>query len=216
MLSGAVDAAGRLPFSVPAGEAHLPAFDPDATTAVYDRWFGQRLLDRLGVPAAYPLGFGLSYTSFALEGLEVGAPDGEALHARVIVRNTGDRAGRHVVQLYGEPQDAGEDVPARVLLGFASVAVGAGEAVPVELTRLPPAAAALGRRAPRAAGRPRWSSVRQRTQRMRAGRPRASGSAEGQRPAREPLTPPKVNQRCSTANTTSGGSSATRLRIGAP
>ena len=81
-----------------------------------------------------PLGFGLSYTSFALEDLEVGEPDGEALHARVTLRNTGGRDGRHVVQLYGEPQDTGEDVPGRVLLGFASVAVGAGEAVPVELT----------------------------------------------------------------------------------
>jgi beta-glucosidase len=134
VLSGAVDPAGRLPFSVPATEADLPAFDPDATSAVYDRWFGQRLLDRLGRPAAYPLGFGLSYTSFALEGLEVGEPEGETLPARVVVRNTGDRDGRHVVQLYGEPQDAGEDVPARVLLGFASVAVASGEAVPVDLT----------------------------------------------------------------------------------
>ena len=50
VLAGAVDAAGRLPFSVPASEADLPAFDPDATSATYDRWFGQRLLDRLGRP----------------------------------------------------------------------------------------------------------------------------------------------------------------------
>ncbi|WP_297344462.1 beta-glucosidase [Amnibacterium sp.] len=133
VLTGAVDAAGRLPFSVPVSEAHLPDFDPDATEATYDRWFGQRLLDRLGVEAAFPLGFGLSYTTFAIDGLEVGRPTGESLPARVTVSNTGGRAGRTVVQLYGEPQDAGEEVPSRVLLGFASVAVDAGASVEVEV-----------------------------------------------------------------------------------
>ncbi len=133
VLSGAVDVAGRLPFSVPTSEEHLPEFDPDAVAVTYDRWFGQRLLDRLGVEAAFPLGFGLSYTTFALEGLELGDPAGEALPARVVVRNTGSRGGRTVVQLYGEPQDGAAEFPARVLLGFASVAVGAGEAVQAEV-----------------------------------------------------------------------------------
>jgi hypothetical protein len=133
VLSGAVDVAGRLPFSVPVSEAHLPDFDPDATEATYDRWFGQRLLDRLGVEAAFPLGFGLSYTTFALDALEVGEPAGEALPVRVTVRNTGDRPGRTVVQLYGEPKDAGAEVPSRVLLGFASAAVDAGASAQVEV-----------------------------------------------------------------------------------
>ncbi|MDQ1530620.1 MAG: beta-glucosidase, partial [Microbacteriaceae bacterium] len=133
VLTGAVDVSGRLPFSVPTSEEHLPFFDRDATAITYDRWFGQRLLDRLGVSAAFPLGYGLSYTTFEIAELELGEVAGESFGARVTVRNTGNRDGRHVVQLYGEPQGAGDDFPARVLLGFASVAVAAGATETVEV-----------------------------------------------------------------------------------
>lgn len=52
---------GRLPFSIPASAEHLPAFDPDAAVMEYGNLHGQALLDHLGVPAAYPYGFGLTY-----------------------------------------------------------------------------------------------------------------------------------------------------------
>ncbi|MEV4701922.1 glycoside hydrolase family 3 C-terminal domain-containing protein [Actinoplanes sp. NPDC049316] len=131
VLLGETDPAGRLPFSIPTTEDHLPFFDRDATAITYDKWFGQRLLDRDGHRAAFPLGFGLSYTSFTLSDLEVGPVTGETFDATVTVTNTGTRDGRHVVQLYGLPTAAGDDFPARVLLGFASVAVPAGQSVPV-------------------------------------------------------------------------------------
>ena len=54
VLSGRHNPSGRLPFSVPTSEDHLPSFDRDATSITYDRFHGQRLLDRLGVEAAYP------------------------------------------------------------------------------------------------------------------------------------------------------------------
>ncbi|UQU67868.1 glycoside hydrolase family 3 C-terminal domain-containing protein [Couchioplanes caeruleus] len=131
VLLGEVDTAGRLPFSIPTTEDHLPFFDRDATAITYDKWFGQRLLDRDGHRAAFPLGFGLSYTTFTLSGLEAGPVSGETFDATVTVTNTGPRDGRHVVQLYGLPTGAGDDFPARVLLGFASVAVPAGRSVRV-------------------------------------------------------------------------------------
>jgi beta-glucosidase-like glycosyl hydrolase len=131
VLLGEVDAAGRLPFSIPVSEDHLPFFDRDATAITYDKWFGQRLLDRDGHRAAFPLGFGLSYTAFTLDGPEIGAVEGEAFEAVVTVTNTGTHAGRHVVQLYGRPDGAGDDFPARVLLGFAPVALAAGESARV-------------------------------------------------------------------------------------
>ena len=62
VLLGAADPGGRLPFAVPTDPAHLPYFDKAATRIVYDRWHGQRLLDRDGHAPAFPLGFGLSYT----------------------------------------------------------------------------------------------------------------------------------------------------------
>lgn len=50
-----------LPFTIPVSEDHLPLFDPAAGTVEYGPLHGQQLLDHLGVPAAYPYGFGLTY-----------------------------------------------------------------------------------------------------------------------------------------------------------
>lgn len=124
VLLGHHDATGRLPYSIPADEAHLPFFDIDATAITYDRWHGQRLLDRDGNRAAFPLGFGLSYTTFSIDRVTVSAVEQEHFDATVTVTNTGDRAGRHVVQLYALI-DA-HDFPHRVLVGFAPVWIDAG------------------------------------------------------------------------------------------
>lgn len=125
VLLGRVDAAGRLPFAIPTDAAHLPAFDRDATRVTYDRWFGQRLLDRLGVEAAYPLGFGLSYTTVGMELVDARRV-GDDVTVTARLTNTGVRDGRHVAQLYGIAA-SGE----RHLLGFASAAVAAGASVEV-------------------------------------------------------------------------------------
>lgn len=127
VLLGEVDASGRLPYSIPTSEEHLPFFDPDATAITYDRFHGQRLLDRLDVEAAYPLGFGLSYTSFEVSGLVVERTGAETATAHVRVTNTGSRDGRHVVQVYGTHPMDGE----RSLLGFASVALASGTSTEV-------------------------------------------------------------------------------------
>jgi beta-glucosidase len=127
VLTGAADPGGRLPFSVPTSEEHLPFFDVAATAITYDRWHGQRLLDKLGVEAAYPHGFGLSYTSFGIGDVTA---DGDRVTATVT--NTGDRDGRHVVQVYGRTLTGGY-AGERLLAGFASVAVPAGESVTVQV-----------------------------------------------------------------------------------
>ncbi|MFK4761151.1 glycoside hydrolase family 3 C-terminal domain-containing protein [Microbacterium sp. ZW T5_45] len=125
VLLGEHDATGRLPYSIPTDESHLPYFDIDATTITYDRWHGQRLLDRDGRDAAFPLGFGLSYTTFGISEVSVENVEGEHFDAHVTVSNTGERPGRHVVQIYGVLE--AEDFPRRVLLGFAPVELAPGE-----------------------------------------------------------------------------------------
>jgi beta-glucosidase len=61
LLLGRERPTGRLPFAIPTSADHLPAFDPDATAVEYGPLHGQALLDHLGVAAAYPYGFGLTY-----------------------------------------------------------------------------------------------------------------------------------------------------------
>jgi beta-glucosidase len=118
VLLGRVEAGGRLPFAIPRDEADLPPFDKNATGVTYDGWYGQRKLDRDGVPAAYPLGFGLSYTDLRITDVSVALGDG-ALAVSATVENVGQRPGGHVVQVYRRP-------PKRALLGFARVEVDPG------------------------------------------------------------------------------------------
>jgi len=131
VLLGEVDASGRLPFSIPTDEAHLPPFEPDADAVVYDGWHGYWHLAREGHAPAYPFGFGLSYTSWEVGSADV-RDDGDHLVVRAQLRNTGDRDGTDVVQVYGgRPADPSR--PARRLVGFARAEVAAGETAVVEL-----------------------------------------------------------------------------------
>ncbi|KAF4439009.1 beta-glucosidase [Fusarium acutatum] len=117
---GRVDAGGRLPFSIPKDESHLPELDIEASTIKYDRWYGHALLYKLGVDAAFPLGYGLSYTKFRPRNLECVYLAGRGIiKVALDVENIGLRSGHHVAQVYGYPKMA--EFPHRVLLGFGSV-----------------------------------------------------------------------------------------------
>jgi beta-glucosidase len=129
VLLGDAEPAGRMPFATPVQQSDLPQVDWRAHTVTYERWWGQRKLDHDGVQAAYPLGFGLGYTTFTTTDLTLGAVDGERFAAHVTVTNTGDRGGRHVVQVYAVRTVDGQ--PVRHLVGFTSVPVPAGERVSV-------------------------------------------------------------------------------------
>ena len=132
VLGGADEPGGRLPFVVPRDAAHLPPFHIDAREVRYDLWHGYRRLDRDGHVPAFPFGFGLGYTSWTLDGLEV-ARVGEELVVRYRMRNTGARAGAQVVQLYaGREASAVERAP-RQLVGFRRDEAGAGETVVGEM-----------------------------------------------------------------------------------
>lgn len=134
VLTGAVDATGRLPFTVPTDADHLPPFDRDATSATYDAWHGYWRLARDRRGPAFPFGFGLSYTSWE-PGPATLDEDGDDLVVRAQLTNTGPRDGADVVQVYaGRPADLSR--PARRLVSFARVEVAAGVTTDVEL-RIP-------------------------------------------------------------------------------
>ncbi len=132
VLSGRHNPSGRLPFSVPTSEDHLPFFDRNATSITYDRFHGQRLLDRLGVDPAYPHGFGLSYTTYSIDEVVVAGSADDGPRLRVVVRNTGARSGRHVVQVYGRRR-TGSYEGELLLVGFAVAEVPAGQRTDVSI-----------------------------------------------------------------------------------
>ncbi len=129
VLVGTVNPSARLPFTVPLDEADLVPFDRDATSFTYDRWHGWWRAARNGVTPAYPFGFGLSYTSFEIGDVTT-TLDGSTIVVRGIVRNTGDRDGADVVQVYADLPDP--DAPSR-LIGFVRVEVAAGATTPFEI-----------------------------------------------------------------------------------
>jgi beta-glucosidase len=134
VLTGTAEPGGRMPMVTPTDPAHLPSFHPEACRITYDRWWGQRKLDQDGHQAAFPLGFGLGYTTFVLTELEVTsvrpiAADGSgSVSVSVTATNTGPRDGSTVIQLYAVSTEPGpRDRPRRQLLGFARVQLPAGK-----------------------------------------------------------------------------------------
>ncbi len=129
VLLGRVSPSGRMPFSVPSSEAHLPPFEPRATQVVYDLWHGYRRLQRDGHGAAFPFGFGLSYSSFRHSELQLELQiEANLLQVALTVTNTGAMAAAEVVQVYAEPPGLVLERPQRSLIGFQRLNLEAGEA----------------------------------------------------------------------------------------
>ena len=138
VLLGHENFAGRMPLSIPKSEDNLPFFDLNAKRITYDQWFGQRLLDRDGIEAAYPLGFGLSYTKFEIFDLEATTRKSkDTIEIRVKVSNAGSHHGRYIIQIYGTRTAA--DRPQRVLLGFTTTDLpsGSNNVVTLEVSTRP-------------------------------------------------------------------------------
>ena len=134
VLLGRVSPSGRLPYSIPTRAAHLPPFDPWARQARYDLWHGYRLLQKQGLRAAYPFGFGLSYGRVVTSDLKLAlVPEQQAgaLQLELRVSHQGSIASDAVLQVYLEPPAQVLERPRRLLIGFCrvSLAAEASEAV---------------------------------------------------------------------------------------
>ncbi|MBN2371365.1 MAG: glycoside hydrolase family 3 C-terminal domain-containing protein [Vicinamibacteria bacterium] len=116
-LAGVSNPAGRLPVTFYKGVDQLPPFTDYAMKGRTYRYFK-------GDPL-FAFGFGLSYSTFDYSGLRARrTPTGAEI--RVTVKNTSERDGDEVVQLYVAGGD-GKDVPVRNLRGFQRIHLRAGE-----------------------------------------------------------------------------------------
>ena len=92
---------------------------------------GYRYFSTAGAPVRYPFGYGLSYTSFETSLTNVEVTGDDAAVATVSVRNTGQRSGSHVVQLYVSTQVGGVRRPLRELRAFRKITLAPGETAEV-------------------------------------------------------------------------------------
>ena len=142
MLFGLADPAGRLAQTWPVKYADAPSmlnFPGYNGTVNYgeDIFVGYKYYDKKQIAAAYPFGFGLSYTSFAVtadtSALVMKDAEDAAVIVPVTVKNTGSRRGAQVVQLYVGQDRPHVLKPVRELKGFAKVFLEPGEEKKVEI-----------------------------------------------------------------------------------
>ncbi|MGN7223744.1 beta-glucosidase H [Curtobacterium flaccumfaciens] len=139
VLTGAQEPGGRLPTTWPVTMADVPVLDvtPVDGKVAYDEGVhvGYRAWLRAGTEPAYPFGHGLGYTTWSIEGVSATPTvrEGDAVIVTATVANTGDRAGKHVVQVYASRAESAVDRPVRWLVGFAPVRLAAGASTEVSI-----------------------------------------------------------------------------------
>jgi beta-glucosidase len=139
VLTGAREPGGRLPTTWPVAMADVPVLDvtPVDGKVSYDEGvhIGYRAWLRAGTEPAYPFGHGLGYTTWTIDGVTATPTvrEGDAVIVTATVANTGDRAGKHVVQVYASRESSAVDRPVRWLVGFAPVRLDAGESTEVSI-----------------------------------------------------------------------------------
>jgi beta-glucosidase len=136
ILTGVTEPGGRLPTTWPASQEDVPVINvtPDADGSLtYDEGIhiGYRAWLKAGRKPAYEFGFGLGYTDWAIRSVHspVSAVAGDIVPLTVTLQNTGERAGKQVVQIYAERQDSVVERPVRWLVSSAPVWAAAGETV---------------------------------------------------------------------------------------
>jgi beta-glucosidase len=127
IIFGDVVPSGKLPLTFPVSTSQLPPYEDYRMTGRTYRYMTEKPL--------YPFGFGLSYTSFRFDSLELSASAiaaGSCVKAAVKLTNTGKRDAEEVVQLYVSKENRGADDPASSLRAFRRVFVPAGKTVSAE------------------------------------------------------------------------------------
>ena len=170
VISGKVNPSGKLPFSFPKkledngahhfGEISYPGIESEtAGNAVDDLkgadvsagkdprqiykediLVGYRWHDTKKVPAMFPFGYGMSYTTFKYGKASLSSKDMPAdgnITVTVPVTNTGKVAGKEIVQLYIQDEKSSLPRPVKELKGFSKVTLAPGETKDVTFTITP-------------------------------------------------------------------------------
>ncbi len=151
ILSGKVNPSGKLPMTFPvhlndhAANANFPLdgkpmsitdllFGQDEKPedekvknidyTVYEEgvYVGYRHFDTKNIEVSYPFGYGLSYTNFEMSNLNVQVAN-DSILVTLTVQNTGEQAGKEVVQIYASKRNTTIDRPVQELKAFAKTPI---------------------------------------------------------------------------------------------
>lgn len=135
LLFGRANPCGKLAETIPYKLSDNPSylnFPGDGKTVEYREgvFVGYRYYDTKEMAVRYPFGYGLSYTTFAYSDLKLSAKemkDTDRLTVSLKVKNTGNMAGREIVQLYVADKTGVVNRPVKELKNFAKVELEPGE-----------------------------------------------------------------------------------------
>ena len=131
VLFGDQNPSGKLPVTVPRHAGQLPVYYNAKKSKAYwlkEGW-GHPYADLDPAPL-FPFGHGLSYTTFEYENLRLSSEaiaPAENLEISLDIRNTGNRFGQEVVQLYVQDVESSVATPVKELKGFAKVGLEPGQ-----------------------------------------------------------------------------------------
>jgi beta-glucosidase len=141
VLTGKVNPSGHLPVTFYASEAQLPRPVRPGMNSEMDQFnlpysegaaVGYKWVDKNNLKPLFPFGHGLSYTNFDYGPVSAAASPTGGIRVQFTLRNSGNRPGMAVGQVYASPMNGGWEAPRR-LAGFAKVELAPGAAQTVSI-----------------------------------------------------------------------------------
>lgn len=131
VLFGKVNPSGRLAETFPFKISDTPCYLNfpgrwNEVTYAEGIYVGYRYYDKKEMPVRYPFGYGLSYTTFQYSNLQIIKKDKE-IQVSLELKNTGNRGGKEVVQLYIGKPGKWFECPIQELADFQKIWLDAGE-----------------------------------------------------------------------------------------
>lgn len=129
LLFGDVNPSGKLAESFPLRLQDNPSYlnfpgERDSVTYAEGLFIGYRYYDTKEMEVLFPFGYGLSYTTFSYDNMQVSSSsikDTDEVTVSVSITNTGTVAGKEIVQLYVADKECSSIRPIKELKGFSKV-----------------------------------------------------------------------------------------------
>ncbi len=142
ILSGDTNPSGKLPMTfMKKWEDHSAYGNYPGTNGEVDYkegiFVGYRHFDKKGIEPLFPFGYGLSYTAFSISHIKLNQEkinNTQEIKVSCTVKNSGDRRGSEVIQLYITDEVSSLDRPIKELKGFKRITLDPGASSSVEFT----------------------------------------------------------------------------------
>ncbi len=139
IIFGSVNPSGHLPVSIPAQKEQIISWENFALPLEKVEYreglfMGYRGYHTKGIPVQWPFGFGLSYSTFKICSLKLSREKTsvnelllENIEVSGLIRNTSERGGAQVIQLYVDNETGWKKRPKRELRAFTKIFLNPGE-----------------------------------------------------------------------------------------